>query len=1093
MKKRKIWLVVTLFTFVFTGVVAEVSAQTPEVFVPLGHADSITSAVFSTDGAYLISSSKDRTVKIWEGPTGREVRTLSHDAEVNAIHISPDGKTIISGDDKGKIHFWETLTGKYVGKIALKEGGNKIYSLSYSPDGKNALATDYFRLFYLDAIAKKLIFVLDRSDERFTKGLGAQIKAAAFMKDSRRLVLGINYIDDHYKNQGIGIEIYDVKKKKGLKIYKILSGDFEINNVAVSPDETHFLVSVMTPDPGDKYEKRGKLLVIDARNGALMREFSYPKPFYQVLYSPNGSYAAAANFHEVIIYETNQWQEVQNIKTGLPIAFSPDGKSLIYGNSNAWTYYERWVFKEGLDLIDIKTGNKITRYGTSVDGISSAYFAAGDREIHSGHLLLLNWDREKGTLNKPLMLKDAENRIIAPYAASRNGKHLIFGNDYGMYIYDTGSHRLKKMWEKPLFRPDFTPDGKVLLFSTYDRRIILWDVENNRQIRQLTDWGPREKLFIQFNKISPDGRYAVVLFDEHEKESSHYVIVIWEVESGREVNRYVLHNGVFSLIISPDSRHILTGEVTHRALGDPECAAVLRSITENRVIRKFPGHKDMIRALAFSRNGDFIITGGWDQQIILWETKTGKKIKTFSGHAGIVASLDFSSDGKYFVSTSSDGTVRLWDVSAGREVAQFITFVDGEWIVITPEGYFNSSPGGAKHISLRIGNRVFPIDNLYEKFFSPVYIASVLQGKKVEAIDDIRRGIKPPPDIRIISPLPNTRFKADTITIKVAAKDMGGGIDEIRLYHNGKALGDDQRGLKLVGVGAELVRDYTVTLVDGLNTFQVVGFSKDRTQSNPVEIAVLLEAPPRNVSLYVFVVGINKYKNPALNLNYAVHDARAIASFFRGRGGLFKNVNVIEIYDEEATKANILTKLKDLEMSNPQDVVVIYLAGHGENVSDIWYFIPHELTYPEREEYVRSQGISSADLAAALKKIRAQKILLLVDACKSGAVLVAFRGFEDRKALSQLSRSTGTHVVAASTKDQFAAEVKELGHGVFTYTLLEGLKGKAAGESGTVTVRKLMGYIEEHLPEITKKYKQEAQFPVVDSRGMDFPLVQVNR
>lgn len=114
---------------------------------------------------------------------------------------------------------------------------------------------------------------------------------------------------------------------------------------------------------------------------------------------------------------------------------------------------------------------------------------------------------------------------------------------------------------------------------------------------------------------------------------------------------------------------------------------------------------------------------------------------------------------------------------------------------------------------------------------------------------------------------------------------------------------------------------------------------------------------------------------------------------------------------------------------------------------------------------------------------------MLIDACKSGAALVAFRGFEDRKALSQLSRAAGVHIVAASTRDQFAAEVKELGHGVFTYTLLAGLNGKAAGASQSVTVRKLMGYVEENLPELTKRYKQEAQFPVVDSRGMDFPLV----
>jgi hypothetical protein len=97
--------------------------------------------------------------------------------------------------------------------------------------------------------------------------------------------------------------------------------------------------------------------------------------------------------------------------------------------------------------------------------------------------------------------------------------------------------------------------------------------------------------------------------------------------------------------------------------------------------------------------------------------------------------------------------------------------------------------------------------NFYEKFFNPVYVASVLQGKKAEGLADIRKGIQSPPDVRIISPKPNDSFNTDTITIKVAAKDTGGGIDEIRLYHNGKALGDDQRGVKLVSRGGETVRN----------------------------------------------------------------------------------------------------------------------------------------------------------------------------------------------------------------------------------------------------------------------------------------------
>jgi uncharacterized caspase-like protein len=115
-----------------------------------------------------------------------------------------------------------------------------------------------------------------------------------------------------------------------------------------------------------------------------------------------------------------------------------------------------------------------------------------------------------------------------------------------------------------------------------------------------------------------------------------------------------------------------------------------------------------------------------------------------------------------------------------------------------------------------------------------------------------------------------------------------------------------------------------------------------------------------------------------------------------------------------------------------------------------------------------------------------------MDACKSGGALLAFagRGLEERKALSQLARAAGVHVVAASSRDQIAAEVKTLGHGIFTYALLQGLDGAAdaSPKDGVVTVRELLSFIENRLPELSEKYKSEAQYPVVDSRGMDFPI-----
>jgi uncharacterized caspase-like protein len=155
--------------------------------------------------------------------------------------------------------------------------------------------------------------------------------------------------------------------------------------------------------------------------------------------------------------------------------------------------------------------------------------------------------------------------------------------------------------------------------------------------------------------------------------------------------------------------------------------------------------------------------------------------------------------------------------------------------------------------------------------------------------------------------------------------------------------------------------------------------------------------------------------------------------------------------------------------------------------------VPYELTRPEVDSEITSKGLSSTVLSSELAKVKSQKILLIVDACKSGSVLVAFRGYEDRKALAQLARSTGIHIIAAATKDQDAAEVRDLGHGVFTYLLLKGLGGEAVLKQTDkkVTVRGLLAYIEDQLPEISKKYKTEAQYPVSSSKGMDFPIVIV--
>lgn len=216
-----------------------------------------------------------------------------------------------------------------------------------------------------------------------------------------------------------------------------------------------------------------------------------------------------------------------------------------------------------------------------------------------------------------------------------------------------------------------------------------------------------------------------------------------------------------------------------------------------------------------------------------------------------------------------------------------------------------------------------------------------------------------------------------------------------------------------------------------------------------------------------------------------------LAAFDKGGSAMFEKVNLTGVYDEQATEGNILAAIRELRSSDPNDVVVVYLAGHGELLDNgEWYFLPYDVVYPEKPEQVRKLGISSAELNAEIAKIGGRKVLLLIDSCKSGGALSKFRGFEERKAMRQLARATGVHIVAATAQNQFAVELATLNHGLFTYAVLEALAGKADGgrKDGFVSVREMLAYIEDRMPELSMRERSSPQYPVIDSRGMDFPI-----
>jgi WD40 repeat protein len=473
---------------------------------------------------------------------------------------------------------------------------------------------------------------------------------------------------------------------------------------------------------------------------------------------------------------------------------------------------------------------------------------------------------------------------------------------------------------------------------------------------------------------------------------------------------------------------------------------------------------------------------------------------------GAARAVNISGDDRVAVVGVSDGTIRWYRMKNGRELLAFYPHSDRKrWVLWTPSGYYDASEGGDELIGWHVNNGLdreasfYPVSRFFERFYRPEVMAraiksveidtAVVKGLGEKAAPDLEAGIKPPPEVAILSPLPGKQFDSDVQEVKIVAEDMGGGIDEVLLYQNGKILPRDA-GTKVKKEGSTQEHLYRVKLIEGTNQLKVIALSRDRIESNPMEITVTLRGAERESDLHLVVVGINRYRNAALNLTYAETDARGIQSFFQSADvkKLFKNVHVYSLISEQATGQNIKNLFTEVgRKAQPQDTLLIYLAGHGDTVSEEWYFIPHDVVSPEIEQDLKKGGISNTAISEAIKQCKAQKVFVMIDACKSGKLILAMRSTEARKALVQLARSTGTYIVSASTDQQYAAEIKALGHGVFTYTLLEGLKG--TGGEKKVTVEGLIHYVKEKLPELTEKHRGAAQYPVSWGSGMDFPLV----
>jgi uncharacterized caspase-like protein len=160
-----------------------------------------------------------------------------------------------------------------------------------------------------------------------------------------------------------------------------------------------------------------------------------------------------------------------------------------------------------------------------------------------------------------------------------------------------------------------------------------------------------------------------------------------------------------------------------------------------------------------------------------------------------------------------------------------------------------------------------------------------------------------------------------------------------------------------------------------------------------------------------------------------------------------------------------------------------------------FYLVPHDVTGISGSGTLNLKGISGSELQQFSTELKAHKQLFIFDACNSGAVtdMLTSQNNGEEKAIAQLARNTGTFWLTASTAQQYAVEHSALGHGLFTYVLLEGLKGSANEgiRDDKITVTELSSYLVKWVPEISEKHMNTIQYPTIYGYGRDFPITRL--
>lgn len=553
--------------------------------------------------------------------------------DVSCVAFSPDGRLLLAGEASGKVTLRNVSDGTVIRTLQYDSGA--INTISYSSKGNliaigndngmvaiwNSKSGRLMRAFSVNSA--RIVHVSFSTNGKMLLTAGYDGYVRLWQTPTFQKIIEIKAHKSYVKDVSLSNDnnrIWTVSSSdKAIRLWDAHSGlmlreyftDGDVHSIALSPDESKILTA-------ETYDHVAHLR--DAKTGAILNTYSGPKDgLVNAVISPDGKSVVGSGSEDgkVWVWNLDNGQVIDQLEGHSfrvnDVTFSPNGN--LIASSGADNLVQLWNFWGPTHYLNQKRLNSANIHAESIfSSNDSLYIVAADSRTND----LQIWEVHHDTLTATLS------------GNTQSASHVIVNSS-----------------------------GDLLLSSSLDGTVRVWDLNTKRQLRQFSfPFSSEDNKGVWYSIFTKSNDYVL-------SAGRDGTVRTWRIDTGKEVNKIKAERQVEKVLLSSDEGKIITFcsgsssvELWDRKSGD--------------LLRRFNLPPDglgyeRVQDIAFSPNGKYIAAASSDRLAIMWDVETGKEIHHFSGHPFSVRRVLFSPNGRNLITIGNeDATMRFWDITTGE-------------------------------------------------------------------------------------------------------------------------------------------------------------------------------------------------------------------------------------------------------------------------------------------------------------------------------------------------------------------------------------------------------------------------------------------